>query len=126
MAPSRNRSIICIVEEPQDVMFIEKAGRFKGLYHVLHGVLSPIDGIGPENLNLGGLEKRVSEYAVEELIIATNPTIEGDTTALYISKMLEGYGCTVTRLARGLPVGGSLEYADDLTLARAMEKREKI
>jgi recombination protein RecR len=126
ISPSRNREILCVVEEPQDVLILEKSRQFKGLYHVLHGVLSPIDGIGPENLNLKSLERRIRQGGVKEVIIATNPTVEGDTTALYICKMIESYGCTVTRLARGLPMGVSLEFADDMTLARAIEKREKI
>jgi recombination protein RecR len=123
---SRNRDIICVVEDPQDVLVLEKTKQFRGLYHVLHGVLSPIDGIGPEDLNLAGLEKRVKSTMVKEVIIATNPTIEGDTTALYIAKSLLPQGCTVTRLARGLPMGGALEFVDDSTIARALEKREEI
>jgi recombination protein RecR len=123
---SRNRDIICVVEEPQDVLVLEKTKQFRGLYHVLHGVLSPIDGIGPEELNLAGLEGRVKSYMVKEVIVATNPTVEGDTTALYIARSLQPYGCTVTRLARGLPMGGTLEFVDDSTISRALEKREEI
>jgi recombination protein RecR len=108
------------------VLVLEKTGRYRGLYHVLHGVLSPIDGIGPEELKIGRLVERVRNHGVREVIVATNPSIEGDTTALFIAKSLETTGCTVTRLARGLPVGGSLEFADDLTLARAIERREKL
>jgi recombination protein RecR len=126
MAPSRNRHIICVVEEPQDVLILENSGQYKGLFHVLHGILSPMNGIGPENLNLKSLEERIKRGEVSEVIIATNPTIEGDTTALYICKMIESYGCTVTRLARGLPMGVSLEFADEMTLAKAIERREKI
>ncbi|NIM19667.1 MAG: recombination protein RecR [Candidatus Latescibacteria bacterium] len=126
MDPSRNREIICVVEGPQDVLLLEKTRHYKGLYHVLHGVLSPIDGIGPENLNLAALEQRVKSGEIKEVIVATNPTVEGDTTALYIAKTIEPYGCTVTRLARGLPMGGSLEFADDMTIASALERREKI
>jgi recombination protein RecR len=124
--PARTGEIICVVEQPQDVLVIEKTGRYKGLYHVLHGVLSPIDGVGPEELNIARLVERVRNRGVREVIVATNPSIEGDTTALFIAKSLETAGCTVTRLARGLPVGGSLEFADDLTLARAIERREKL
>jgi recombination protein RecR len=124
--PSRNRDIVCVVEQPQDVLFLEKTGRYRGLYHVLHGVLSPIDGVGPEDINIARIEERVRNHGVKEVIVATNPSVEGDTTALYIARALESTGCTVTRLARGLPVGGSLEYTDDLTLARAIERREKI
>lgn len=126
IAPSRNRHIICVVEEPQDVLVLEKSGQYRGLFHVLHGVLSPMDGIGPENLNLKSLERRLKQGNVTEVIIATNPTIEGDTTALYIHKMVQSYGCTVTRLARGLPMGVSLEFADDMTLANAIERREQM
>jgi recombination protein RecR len=124
--PGRSAEIICVVEQPQDVLVLENTGRFKGLYHVLHGVLSPIDGVGPQELNIARLVERVRNRGVKEVIVATNPSIEGDTTALYIAKTLEPAGCTVTRLARGLPVGGSLEFADDLTLARAIERREKV
>ena len=124
--PTRNREIICVVEQPQDVIVLEKTGRFRGLYHVLHGVLSPIDGVGPEDINIARIEERVRTQGVKEVIIATNPSVEGDTTALYIAKAVESAGCAVTRLARGLPVGGSLEFADDLTLARAIERREKM
>jgi recombination protein RecR len=124
--PARNRDVICVIEEPQDVLVLEKTRQFKGLYHVLHGVLSPIDGIGPENLNLEALQRRVEGGEIKEVIIATNPTVEGDTTALYIAKAIEGRGCNVTRLARGLPMGGSLEFADDMTIARALERREKL
>ncbi len=123
---SRNREIVCVVEQPQDVLVLEKTGRYRGLYHVLHGVLSPIDGVGPEDINIARIGERVRNIGIKEVIIATNPSVEGDTTALYIAKALESTGCTVTRLARGLPVGGSLEFADDVTLARAIERREKI
>jgi len=124
--PGRNSDLICVVEEPQDVLTIEKTGRYKGRYHVLHGVLSPIDGVTPEKLNLEGLEGRVRGGKVKEVIVATNPTVEGDTTALYITKSLVASGVTVTRLARGLPMGGTLEFADDSTLAKAIECREKL
>jgi recombination protein RecR len=123
---SRNREMICVVEQPQDVRVLEKTGSYRGLYHVLHGVLSPIDGVGPGDIHLARLEERVRNHGVKEVIVATNPSVEGDTTALYIARALESAGCNVTRLARGLPVGGSLEYTDDLTLARAIERREKI
>lgn len=124
--PARNREIVCVVEEPQDVVILEDTGHYRGLYHVLHGVLSPIDGVGPGDLNLSRLGKRVKDNKIKEVIVATNPTVEGDTTALYIARMLEGTGCTVTRLARGLPVGATLEFADGVTLARAIERREKL
>lgn len=124
--PGRNRELICVVEEPQDVLTLERTGRFQGLYHVLHGVLSPIDGVGPDDLNLSGLARRVRALGVKEVIVATNPTVEGDATALYIGKSVAGSGCTVTRLARGLPMGGTLEFADDTTLAKAIERREQL
>jgi recombination protein RecR len=124
--PARNREVICIVEEPQDILILEKTRQYKGQYHVLHGVLSPIDGVGPESLNLDTLRRRVETGDIKEVIIATNPTVEGDTTALYIAKTIAGSGCTVTRLARGLPMGGSLEFADDMTIASALERREKL
>ena len=117
-------SIICVVEQPQDIYAFEKTNSFKGEYHVIGGVLSPLDGIGPEDLNLEKLYKRVK--AGMEIIIATNPSIEGDTTSLYLAKILEKLGAKVTRLARGLPVGGDLEYMDELTLARAIEGRTSI
>jgi len=124
--PGRNRDLICVVEEPQDVITLEKTGQYKGLYHVLHGVLSPVDGITPEKLNLEALGDRVRKGNVQEVIVATNPTVEGDTTALYIAKSLSSAGCTVTRLARGLPMGGTLEFADDSTLVKAIERREAL
>ena len=120
----RKNNIICVVEQPQDIYAFEKTNSFKGEYHVIGGVLSPLDGIGPDDLNLEQLYKRVK--AGMEIIIATNPSIEGDTTSLYLAKMLEKLGAKVTRLARGLPVGGDLEYMDELTLARAIEGRTII
>ena len=124
--PGRNRELLCVVEEPRDVLVLENTGQYKGLYHVLHGVLSPVDGVGPENLNLQHFEARIRVQDVKEVIVATNPTVEGDATALYIARALNGSGCTVTRLARGLPMGGTLEFADDVTLARAIERRERL
>jgi recombination protein RecR len=123
---TRNRELICVVEEPQDVLVLENTRQFNGLYHVLHGVLSPIDGIGPDDLNLGQFEERVRANKIKEVVVATNSTVEGETTALYIARLLESLDCTVTRLARGLPMGGTLEFADDVTLARALERREKL
>lgn len=124
--PGRNREVVCVVEQPQDVIFLEKTGQFQGLYHVLHGVLSPIDGVGPDDLTIAALEVRVRDQKIREVVVATNPTVEGDTTALYIAKTLAPHGCTVTRLARGLPMGTTLEFADDSTLARALERREEL
>ena len=120
----REDSVICVVEEPQDIYVFEKTNSFKGRYHVLGGVLSPLDGVGPDDLNLKSLYERV-EHGME-IILATNPSIEGDTTSLYLAKMLENLGAKVTKLARGLPVGSDLEYMDELTLARAMEGRTVV
>lgn len=122
--PERNHGTICVVENVLDVVAIEKSRSYHGAYHVLHGVLSPIDGIGPEDLKLYDLEKRVKEGGVNEIILAVNPSVEGETTALYIGKMLKPYdGVRVTRIARGLPVGGELGYADESTISRAMTGR---
>jgi recombination protein RecR len=124
--PARDRALICVVEQPQDVIVMERTRHYRGLYHVLHGVLSPVDGVGPENLNLRSLEARVRGGETRELIVATNPTIEGDATALFIARAVQPHGCTVTRLARGLPMGGTLEFVDDTTLARAIDRRETL
>ncbi len=124
--PARDRTVVCVVEQPQDVLFLEKTGRYRGLYHVLHGVLSPIDGIGPEDLALDRLAERLRREKVREVIVATNPTVEGDTTALYIARSVAPPECTVTRLARGLPAGATLEFTDDTTLARAIEGRKAL
>jgi len=123
---SRTEEVICVVERPGDVFVLEAAGRFRGRYHVLHGVISPLDNIGPKDINLAGLEERVKEGNVKEVIIATNPSVEGDTTSLYIAKMLKSMGVKVTRLARGIPLGSSLEYIDADTISRALEGREEI
>ena len=122
----RDRSVICVVEQPQDVQTIEASREFRGLFHVLGGVIAPLEGIGPDKLSIGKLIERVREEKVQEVIIATNPTIEGDTTALYLQKALAPTGVTVTRLASGLPVGGDLEYADKLTLARSFRGRTSL
>ena len=120
----RKGNIICVVEQPQDIYAFEKTNSFRGEYHVIGGVLSPLDGVGPDDLNLEKLYKRVKVGM--EIIIATNPSVEGDTTSLYLAKKLEKLDAKVTRLARGLPVGGDLEYMDELTLARAIEGRTVI
>ena len=119
----RDRHLICVVEQPQDVNTIENSGEYKGLFHVLGGLISPLDGIGPEQLKIGKLIERIAKENATEVIIATNPTIEGDTTALYLQQILKKYDVKVTRLASGLPVGGDLEYADKLTLARSFRGR---
>jgi recombination protein RecR len=120
---SRDGTVICVVEESQDVHTIESTHEYKGTYFVLHGAISPIDGIGPEELKLDRLIRRVMEEPIKEVIVATNPTVEGDTTALYLAKMLKSSGVNLTRLASGLPVGGDLEYAGRLTLTRSLKGR---
>lgn len=119
---TRDHSIICVVEDPRDVIAIERTNEFKGVYHVLHGVISPMDGIGPEQLRIKELLARVSDQ-VEEVIMATNPTVEGEATAMYLSRLLKPMGVKCSRLAFGIPVGGDLEYADDVTLGRAIDGR---
>jgi len=119
----RDRSVICVVEEPTDVLALEKTNEFKGLYHVLGGALSPLDGVGPEDLRIKELLKRLSGAGIEEIILALNPDVEGEATTLYLSKLLKPLGMKVTRIARGLPVGTDLEYADEATLSRALEGR---
>jgi recombination protein RecR len=123
-SPQRNRTTIAVVEEPFDVVAIEKTGMYHGLYHVLGGVISPIDGIGPERLQVDSLMRRVRQGEATEIILATNPSLEGESTAMYIRAQLENLPVTLTRLARGLPVGGDLEYADQITLGRAMQGRQ--
>ncbi len=122
----RDRSTICVVEQPQDVTALESSHEYHGLYHVLGGVIAPIEGIGPGELAIGSLLSRAREGEVREVIIATNPTVEGDTTALYLARQLEEMNIAVTRLALGLPVGGDLEYADRLTLARSLRGRTHL
>jgi recombination protein RecR len=122
----RDRSVICIVEEPLDVLAIERTREYRGLYHVLHGVISPMDGIGPEDLRVRELIDRVATTSVKELILATNPSLEGENTAMYLQRKLSQPGIRITRLARGLPMGGDLEYADEVTLARALEGRREM
>lgn len=123
---AREESIICVVEEPLDVIALERIGAYQGRYHVLHGVLSPIEGIGPDDLKIKQLLVRVGQGMVKEVILATNPSMEGDATALYLRQQLLPYGVHVTRLARGLPVGGDLEYADQNTLLRALSGRQEM
>ena len=123
---SRDRSTICVVQNPKDAFALEKAKEFKGTYHILYGVLSAVNGVGPSDLNIESLIKRVEEGNVKEVIIATNPNVEGETTALFLAEILSGLGVSVTRLAYGLPVGGNLDYADEFTLLKAIEGRRKI
>jgi len=122
----RDHSIICVVKEPLDILALERTGRYKGLYHVLHGVLSPMDGIGPDDLKIKELLQRLKAGSVEEVILATNPNLEGEATAMYLQRLLSPFGVRLTRLARGLPVGGDLEYADEVTLTHALEGRQEI
>lgn len=124
--PERDRRMICVVESPKDVMAFERIREYRGTYHVLGGVLSPINGIGPEQLHVKELFARLSSEEVEEILIATNPTVEGEATASYLAKMLRPFGIKISRLAYGLPVGGDLEYADEVTLHRAIEGRRPI
>lgn len=123
---SRDHSLICVVQNPKDAFALEKAKEFRGVYHILYGVLSAVNGVGPQDLNLESLIKRVEEGNVKEVIIATNPNVEGETTALFIADLLSTKGITVSRLAYGLPVGGNLDYADEFTLLKAIEGRRKI
>ncbi|GBF34382.1 recombination protein RecR [Desulfocucumis palustris] len=124
--PRRTPGVICVVEQPRDVLAMEKSRSFKGLYHVLHGSLSPMNGIGPDELTVRELLKRIGEGKVKEVILATNPNVEGDATALYLSRLIQPLNVRVTRLAHGLPVGASLEYADEITLSKALEGRREL
>ncbi|MBR0277182.1 MAG: recombination protein RecR [Clostridia bacterium] len=122
----RNRTVICVAESPRDVISIENTHEYNGLYHVLHGAISPMDNIGPDDLKIPELLNRLKSGEVKEVIMATNTTIEGEATAMYIAKLIKPFGIKVTRIAHGIPVGGDLEYADDVTLTRAMEGRQEI
>lgn len=124
--PARDKSVICVVENPRDVVAMERTHEFNAVYHVLHGVISPLNGVGPDQLCIKELLKRVHDNPVKEVIMATNPTVEGEATAMYISRLLKPLGIRVTRLAYGIPVGGDLEYADEFTLSRALEGRNEI
>jgi len=124
--PKRDTSVICVVENPKDILAMEKTKEFNGVYHVLHGVISPIDGIGPDDIKIKELLLRTKNDNVKEIIMATNPSIEGEATAMYISNLFKNFGVKVTRIAHGLPVGGELEYADEITITRALEGRQEI
>ncbi len=124
--PRRDVTVVCVVERPQDIVVVERTQEFRGRYHVLGGSLSPINGIGPGQLRIGELENRIGAEGIEEMIIATNPTVEGDATAMYLARQFKPLGVTVTRLASGLPVGGDLDYADELTLGRALAGRMEL
>jgi len=125
-AEGRDPSVLCVVESPRDVVAFEKTREYTGKYHVIHGLISPMDGIGPDQLYIKDLVARVANEDVKEVIMATNPTVEGESTAIYISKLLKPLGVRVTRLAYGMPVGGNLEYADEVTLFRALEGRNEL
>ena len=124
--PARRDDVICVVESPRDVMAMERIKEYNGLYHVLHGVISPMEGIGPEDINLKSLIQRLQANDVKELIIATNPNIEGEATAMYIARLIKPAGIKVTRIAHGIPVGGDLEYADEVTLLKSLEGRREL
>lgn len=125
-SPQRSDDALCVVEEPADLLAVERAGEFRGRYHVLHGTLAPLDGIGPDELKIQPLLVRLRDRPVQEVILATNPTAEGEATALYLAKLLKPLGLRVTRIAHGLPVGGDLEYADVMTVGRALEGRREL
>ena len=122
----RDKSSVCVVKEPKDVIAMEKLHEFKGVYHVLHGVISPMDGVGPNDIRIKELLSRVAEGGIQEVIMATNPDVEGEATAMYIAKILKPLGVTVTRLAHGIPIGSELEYTDEVTLSRALLERKQI
>ncbi len=122
----RDRSIICVVEEPLDILAFERTGIYNGLYHVLHGVISPMNGVGPDDLRIQELLGRLKDKGVREVVLATNPNLEGEATAMYIQRLIAPLGVKISRLARGLPVGGDLEYADEITLAHALEGRQQF
>ncbi|SDI23395.1 DNA replication and repair protein RecR [Alteribacillus persepolensis] len=122
----RDQSVVCVVQDSKDVMAMEKMREYSGLYHVLHGAISPMDGIGPEDIKIPELIKRLQNDEIQEVIVATNPTIEGEATAMYISRLIKPTGIKVTRIAHGLPIGGDLEYADEVTLSKAIEGRREL
>jgi recombination protein RecR len=123
---SRDPSIICVIQEPKDLVAMERTREFRGFYHVLHGAISPMEGIGPDEIYVAELLKRLGDDQVQELIMATNPNIEGEATAMYLSRLIKPFGIKVTRIAHGLPVGGDMEYADEVTLTKALEGRREL
>ncbi len=123
---SRDKSLICVVEGPRDIIAMEKSKEYKGLYHVLHGVISPMENVGPQDIRIKELLNRLGTDEVKEVVVATNPTVEGEATAMYISKLIKPLGVKITRIAHGIPVGGDLEYFDEITLARAMDNRREM
>jgi recombination protein RecR len=124
--PTRNQRLVCVVEEPTNIAAIEKTGHYNGVYHVLHGALSPLHGVGPDQLRIASLERRVASGSIDELILATNPTVEGEATATYISGLLRPSGIRITRIATGVPAGSDIEYADEVTMQKAIEGRREI
>lgn len=124
--PARDKSVICVVESPRDVIQIERTNEFKGVYHVLHGAISPMDNVGPDDIRIKELVARIGSGDVREVIMATNPNLEGETTAMYISKLIKPFGVSVTRIAHGVPVGGELEFADEVTLSKALKWRVEL
>jgi recombination protein RecR len=124
--PRRDTHVVCVVEEPRDIVAVEKTGEFKGRYHVLHGAISPIEGVGPDQLRVKELLARIDTEEIAEIILCTNPNLEGEATALYLGRLIKPIGLRVTRIASGMPVGGDLEYADELTLGRALEGRREV
>lgn len=125
-SPTRNQKLVCVVEEPTNIAAVEKTRHFNGVYHVLHGSLSPLHGVGPEQLRIGNLLSRVAQGEIEEVILATNPTVEGEATATYLAQQLRRQGLRVTRIAMGVPVGSDIEYADEVTMLKAMEGRREV
>lgn len=125
-SPTRDHSVICVVESPRDVIQIERTNEFKGVYHVLHGAISPMDNVGPDEIKIKELMARIAGGEVKEVIMATNPNLEGETTAMYISKLIKPFGVSVTRIAHGVPVGGELEFADEVTLSKALKWRVEL
>jgi recombination protein RecR len=125
-SPTRNQRLVCVVEEPTNIAAIEKTGHYNGVYHVLHGALSPLHGVGPDQLRITSLERRVASGNIDELILATNPTVEGEATATYISRLLKPSGIRITRIATGVPAGSDIEYADEVTMQKAMEGRREL
>lgn len=125
-SPTRNQRLVCVVEEPTNIASVEKTRAYNGVYHVLHGTLSPLHGVGPEHLRISSLEKRVKRGDVDELILATNPTVEGEATAVYISRLLKPSGIKISRIATGIPAGSDIEYADEVTITKAIEGRREL
>ena len=125
-SPTRNQRLVCVLEEPTNIAAIEKTKSYNGVYHVLHGAISPLHGVGPEHLRIGGLAKRVDNSEIDELILATNPTVEGEATAHYLMRLLKRDGLRITRIATGIPAGSDIEYADEVTMSKAMEGRREL